>query len=307
MLTGGPVGGAGTTLSFVESLFDSRSADLIGSVILVVVVLVGRTVAVRYVRGQEWANVQMSRRWMVQIRNLALLLLIFGLTVIWAEQLRSAAISLVALGAAFVLATKELIMCVSGAVVRTSGKSFTIGDRIEVAGLRGDVVDHSLLTTTIFEVGPGEARTGRSIVFPNSLLVTNSVINETGGRDYVLHAFTVPVHIEGWRQTADLLLQAAEQATIPFVEQAAESFAERARRHSLALPSVQPQVVLDVTGHDSLDLIVRVPCPVRGKGRIEQEIIVRWLESIDPTEGASRLLDTSETTGMLPRINAEDE
>ncbi len=259
----------------------------------------------RYVRNQEWANVQMSRRWMVQIRNLALLLLFFGLTVIWAEQLRSAAISLVALGAAFVLATKELIMCVSGAIVRTSGKSFSIGDRIEVSGLRGDVVDHSLLTTTIFEVGPGEARTGRTIVFPNSLLVTQSVVNETGGRDFVLHAFTVPVPLDGWRTTADLLLQAAERTTLPFVAEAGVSFAERAKRHSLALPSVQPQVVIDVTGPNSLDLIVRVPSPVHAKGRIEQEILVRWLEALDPTEGASRLLDTSETTGMLPRIDTE--
>ena len=80
-----------TTLSHVESLFDTRAADVISSAILVVVVLVGRTVAVRYVRNQEWANVQMSRRWMVQVRNFALLLLFFGLTVIWAEQLRSAA------------------------------------------------------------------------------------------------------------------------------------------------------------------------------------------------------------------------
>ncbi len=288
----------------VDSIFDSRSADVISSGILIALVVIGRSVAVRYVRNQEWANVQMSRRWLVQIRNLALLLLFFGLTVIWAEQLRSAAISLVALGAAFVLATKELIMCVSGAVVRTSGKSFTIGDRIEVAGLRGDVVDHSLLTTTIFEVGPGEARTGRTIVFPNSLLVTQSVVNETGGRDFVLHAFTVPVPLEGWRATADLLLKAAEDTTSTYVAEAGESFAERARRHSLVLPSVRPQVVLDVTGPTSLDLIVRVPTPVHAKGRIEQEIIVRWLEALDPTEGASRLLDTSETTGMLPRIQA---
>lgn len=293
----------------MEAFFDLRAADVISSAILVLVVLVARGAAVRYVRNQEWANVQMSRRWMVQIRNFAILLLFFGLTVIWAEQLRSAAIGLVALGAAFVLATKELIMCVSGAIVRTSGKSFGIGDRIEVGGLRGDVVDHSLLTTTMFEVGPGEARTGRTIVFPNSLLVTGSVINETGGRDFVLHAFTVPVPLAGWRAAADLLLRAAEETTRAFVADAADSFAERARRHSLALPSVQPQVVIDVVGPETLDLIVRVPTPVHSKGRIEQEIIVRWLESADPTEGSSRLLDTSETTGMLPliQLRTDDE
>lgn len=286
-----------------------RAADVISSAILVLVVLVARGAAVRYVRNQEWANVQMSRRWMVQVRNFAILLLFFGLTVIWAEQLRSAAIGLVALGAAFVLATKELIMCVSGAFVRTSGRSFGIGDRIEVGGLRGDVVDHSLLTTTMLEVGPGEARTGRTIVFPNSLLVTGSVINETGGRDFVLHAFTVPVPLAGWRAAADLLLRAAEETTRAFVADAADSFAERARRHSLALPSVQPQVVIDVAGPETLNLIVRVPTPVHSKGRIEQEIIVRWLESADPTEGSSRLLDTSETTGMLPliQLRTDDE
>jgi small-conductance mechanosensitive channel len=285
----------------MEEFLDSRAADLVATALLVLGVVVGRAAAVRYIRSQEWDNVQLSRRWLVTIRNVALLVLLFGIVVIWAEQLRTAAISLLALGAAIVIATKELIMCVSGSIVRASGRSFSIGDRIEIRGMRGDVVDHSLLVTTILEVGPGEARTGRTIVFPNSLLVTDSVVNETAGRDFVLHAFTVPVDRGEWREAADQLLSAAEDTVESFVEQAAASFEERARRYSLALPSVRPQVVVDVSSPTTVELTVRVPAPVNGKGRIEQEVILRWLRESTDTD-----LDESDSTGMLPRVNRSE-
>ena len=106
--------------------------NLIATGLLLVIAFGLRWIAVNYVRRQDLASPQIGRRWIVQIRNAAFLLVAMGLVVIWAAELRTAAISLVALGAAFVLATKELIMCVSGALVRTSSRSFTIGDRMEV-------------------------------------------------------------------------------------------------------------------------------------------------------------------------------
>ena len=285
----------------MDGFIDSWGSQLLSTGVLLLGVLLARTIAVRYIRAQQWQSVAESRQWMVTVRNATLLLLVFGLTVIWSEELRTAAFTLVAFGVAFVIAIKELITCVSGSIARASGKSFSIGDRIEIKGMRGDVIDHSILVTTILEVGPGEARTGRTIVFPNSLLVTEAVMNETAERDYVLHAFTVPVAKAEWRDAADRLMAAADATVEGYVDAAAESFKERARRYSLALPSVRPQVVVDVESPDTVALTVRVPAPVDGKGRIEQEILLRWLREISDTE-----MDESDSTGMLPRVNRSE-
>lgn len=253
--------------------------NLIATGVLLVAMVGLRWLAVQYVRRQDWASPTIGRRWIVQIRNGAFILIAIGLIFIWAEELRAAAISLVALGAAFVLATKELIMCVSGAIVRASSRSFTVGDRIEVGSLRGDVVDHTLLATTILEVGAGHARTGRTLTVPNSVFLSSPVVNETSGHDYVLHAFTVTVPRESWKEDEEALLQAARTHTADHLDAARANMEQRAREHSLDLPSVDPIAVVQGESADEVSLTIRFPAPVYRKGRLEQSIIRSWMES----------------------------
>jgi len=251
--------------------------NLIASGVLLLITLGLRWVAVNYVRRQDWASPQIGRRWIVQIRNAAFLLMAIGLVFIWAAELRTAAISLVALGAAFVLATKELIMCVSGALVRTSSRSFTVGDRIEVGSVRGVVIDHTLLATTLLEVGAAHARTGRTITIPNSVFLNTAVLNETSGHEYVLHAFTVTVPRSDWRSAERDLLAAAREASSGFIDSARQHMESRARLHSLDLPSVDPIVVVESRGANDVALTVRFPTPIDQKGQLEQDIMRSWL------------------------------
>lgn len=251
--------------------------NLIATGILLIVVLGLRWGAVRYVRRQDWASPQIGRRWIVQIRNAAFILMAMALVLVWASELRTAAISLVALGAAFVLATKELIMCVSGALVRTSSRSFTIGDRIEVGSVRGVVIDHTLLATTLLEVGAAHARTGRTITIPNSVFLNTAVTNETSGHEYVLHTFTVVVATDDWRGAEATFLASASERSSDYLDEAREHMNERARLHSLDLPSVDPVVLVEGRGADEVALTVRFPTPVDQKGQLEQDIMRSWL------------------------------
>src|SRR5688572_8790645 len=50
-----------------------------------------------------------KRRWIIQIKNVSLIILAAGLFGIWATELRSFALSLVAVAAALAIATKEII------------------------------------------------------------------------------------------------------------------------------------------------------------------------------------------------------
>jgi small-conductance mechanosensitive channel len=73
-----------------------------------------------------------QRRLLVSSRNVFLFLLLVGLALIWAPQLRTLALSLTAVAVAIVVATKELILCLSGAVLRATARAFDVGDWIEV-------------------------------------------------------------------------------------------------------------------------------------------------------------------------------
>jgi small-conductance mechanosensitive channel len=254
---------------------------LISSAILVVSVVFLRMALVRAVLGLDKQHLEVRRRWIVNIRNVSIAVVLLGLVLIWQQQLWTIAVSFIALAVAVVIATKELILCISGAVVRASTQSYSVGDRIEIGGKRGDVVDQNLFTTTLLEIGPGQAShqyTGRAIIIPNSLLLNTPLINETFTEEFVLHVFSVPLNSsDDWQRAEQMLLEAAHIECSPFLEDARTYMKSIESRHGLDSPTVAPRVTLQIPEPGKINLLLRIPAPARRKGRLEQAILRRYL------------------------------
>lgn len=187
-----------------------------------------------------------------------------------------------AVAVALVLATKELIMCVMGRVFKAQANLFSVGDRIEINGIRGDVIDKGILGTKILEVGPGNIThqyTGRSIVIPNSLFLSNVTMNESFLEDYVLHNFVVPLHRnDDWKKAEKIILELAEKYCSEFYESAERYMAIVRNRENLETPLIKPRVHIQLNGPNDLALITRVTVPAREKGKVEQLIIKGFLD-----------------------------
>ena len=117
-------------------------SEIIQSVLLIIGVLLVRTVILQtHFRRHPAMQIEDMRRWVVVSRNLTLIACLIGLISVWAAQIQTLALSMFAIAAAIVLATKELIMCLSGSLLRSLTKQYSVGDYIEIGGLRGRVVD----------------------------------------------------------------------------------------------------------------------------------------------------------------------
>jgi small-conductance mechanosensitive channel len=262
-------------------VFDHFMASAVVVVLAIIVRMLVTQAVARHVTQPE-----ARRRWAVSIRNWFVVALILALGAIWGAALRTLAVSVVALTVAFVVATKELIQCISGSVLRTAAKAYAVGDRIQIEEHRGDVIDVNFFSTTILEVGPVKPfhlRTGRTIVIPNSKLLITTVVNESHMRGLVLHMFTVPLDVEDdWERAEKILLEAAEQECKPFVEPARATMEQLEREHGLEGIPLAPRVSMTMPEAGKLDLVVRFPAPVGRQGRIEQAILRRFLQQYRP-------------------------
>lgn len=251
------------------------------SLILLAVVLTLRLILVRAVLSRESLSVETRRRWTVNIRNALALVFIIGLIFIWAHQLSAFAVSLVAIAVALVLATKELILCISGTVLRVGVNAYSMGDRISIGGIRGNVVDQSLLATTVLETGPNHVSsqyTGRAVVFPNSLLLSSPLINETYMKEYIVHVLTVPLTTDDdWQAAERILLDIAKAECGPFMDEARLHMKELEGKNWLDAPSVEPRVSLHVPEPGRINLLLRIPTPAHRTSRVEQAILRRFL------------------------------
>ena len=180
--------------SLVEFLQDRVVLrDAIASLILIGTVVGLRYIALRFIRRKLPSRDKLQLRWAAQIRGFSYAILAFGLFIIWAAELQALAVSFVVLAMAIVWATKETLACVQGGMYRISSNAFEVGDRINIAGIRGDVIEPGLLSTLVLEVAQGHQRTGRTISIPNSLFMTEPVLNESLAGEYMLHLMTIPV------------------------------------------------------------------------------------------------------------------
>lgn len=249
---------------------------LLNTVILIVVILILRTLSARFIR-RSVASSELRGRLLVNFRNGLLLLTLLGLVMIWGDQLRTLALSIVAIAVAFVVATKELIMCITGSLLKTGAGSFTLGDRIQIKEFRGDVIDQSLLATTILEVGPGKSshqRTGRMIVIPNALFVSEPVVNEHFTDRYEFHVFTVPFKMENdWQNAREAFLTSANTHCAPYLESARACMERIGNLRGLEIPSVDPRVTIHVPSAGEIHLNVRIPTQSGQKGYMEQTIL----------------------------------
>lgn len=201
------------------------------TLVLVVLFVIGRRLATKFIRGGADVLDASRRRRVFYARSAFNLGLAVAVLLLWLGHLQNIMLSLTAVIVAVVLATKEIIMCVSGFMLRTGTGLYSVGDWIEVNGVRGEVSDYNVLTTTLLELAPpkrGHGYTGNIIVIPNSLFLTHSVRNERLGRHYVLHPFIVTV--EPGLNVGEALAWWTAQAAA-----ACADFAEEAERVSVAV------------------------------------------------------------------------
>ncbi|HEX2055625.1 MAG TPA: hypothetical protein VHF07_03970 [Nitrospiraceae bacterium] len=271
-------------MAFLPAVEPTLLYDILKSLLLLAVVLAFRFALVRSIAKNPHLTLEAKRRWVVAIRNTAALGFLTGLAFLWLNELQTFAVSLVAIAAALVLATKELILCWSGAALRVGGKVYSVGDRIQIGGYRGVVLDHDAFATKLLEIGPGVTShlyTGRIVVFPNSLLFTNGLVKENPPQDHGLYVLNVPLRSEDDWQTAErALLDAAKAECAPFLDEVNRQMKLLEQRNLLEAPSPEPRVTIQLNEPGRVHLVLRFPAPDRGRSRVEQAIIRRYLRAM---------------------------
>ena len=260
------------------------SEEIIKSALMIVAVIAGRSILLSaHFRSHPDLSIDNKRRSLVVSRNITMLLLFFGLAMIWSAQIQTLALSMFAVAAAIVVATKELIMCLSGSILRSVTKQYSIGDYIEINGLRGRVVDINMLNTLMMQIGPNPLigqLSGKTLSFPNSLLLSHTVRRDNILGDYVIHTveIPVPIHLDS-DEIIGRLKDVLEPLCEPYVP-AIKQHLENVQTQKLFItPAAQPRVSRVPHDDKVYNIIVRFASPVAKRLEIQQAILDEFLRT----------------------------
>ena len=223
----------------------------------------------RLMRGQRNARVSF---WTHQgVRIVVALLLILGVVSIWFEdptRLATAA-GLVAAGLSFAL--QKVITSLAGYFVILRGKTFTVGDRIAMGGVRGDVIALDFIKTTIMEIGQppsytnadastwvrSRQYTGRVVTVTNDKVFSEPVYNYTRDFPYLWEEMSLPITYAADRERAEqIILEVARQHGILAAALTESERQEMERLFAVSADDLEPKVYYRLTDN-WLELTVR--------------------------------------------------
>lgn len=130
-------------------------------------------------------------------------------------------------GAGLVLVFREPIANVGGWLFILAVRPFELGDRIEVDGVRGDVVDIRLFEFTMLEIGNwvnADQSTGRIVHVPNMRVFDRSLSNYHKGFGFIWDEISVITTFESdWRHAKRVMTEIATCTTKDLSAQAREN------------------------------------------------------------------------------------
>lgn len=141
-------------------------------------------------------------------------LLFFGSIVvidIWLKGFGQIITLLGFLAAGIAIALKEPIVNLFGWFFTVWNGSFRVGDRIEIANHKGDVIEIGLFQFKLMELHSwvdGDQYTGRILYIPNSKVFTEVKANYNTVSDYVWHEFDLSITFESnWKKAKEIIYQ----------------------------------------------------------------------------------------------------
>ena len=265
-----------------DYLADFFSHKLFISFIVVFTLLGLRVYLVRMIKKKSDVLSEDQRRWISRAKNGIFAVILFALIMLWWPELRQFALSIAAVAVAFVIASKELILCISGAVLRTTSGASSVGDWIEIGDTRGEVIDQNILSTVLQEIDKESSTfsyTGRTITLPNSAFLTHPVKNMNFMRRFVFHSFSI--HTEpkvNVFEAKQIILDQLEAYCEEFIELGKRYHSFIVKRSGINIPSPEPSVKIGTTNLGKNSFSVTVFCPTPQATEIEQKITRDFME-----------------------------
>lgn len=210
--------------------------------------------------------------WAGQSLNLVTaVVFILGLLAIWFDNPNriATAVGLVTAGVAFAL--QKVLAAWAGYFIILRGNIFSIGDRITMGGVRGDVIELGFIHTTIMEMGQppsiqdttsptwvkSRQFTGRIVTVTNDKIFEEPVYNYTRDFPYIWEEISIPISYTADRDRAEqILLNCAERHTEAIKEMSQEALQIMRNRYFLHSSDLTPKVYYRIT-HNWLELTVR--------------------------------------------------
>jgi small-conductance mechanosensitive channel len=210
------------------------------------------------------------------------------------------------LAAGIAVCLQNVILSGVGYFVLLGKYSIRVGDRIEISGVTGNVVDIDLMRLSLMELGPSGTSgdlvpTGRTVEFPNAIVFqpTAGLFKQIPGANFLWHEVTLTLSAESdFRASQEQMIGAVNSVYAQY----RDNFEQQHRRmeSSLNLPVELPQPQLRMRFTQSgPEVIIRYPV-TREKATEIDDQVTRALLDVMHSEAKVKSVGPSTSSTPAP-------
>jgi len=273
----------------LELLSDNQSVAgrlVTTAAIIVVAVLASFAVSSLLVRREADPYSRYYKRKITRYAAAFVALVAVGVT--WRAFAGQAGVILGLMAAGIAFAMQEVVGALAGWFNILSGRIFRVGDRIDMGGVRGDVIDITPLRTKILEMGrapsapeagaaaagdwvKGRQYTGRIVSVSNKKTFTEPVFNYSAVFEFIWEEISFPIpHHDDW-ELADTIVR--EEIATTHTPEAEEAMRHMTERYPVPRADVEPRTFVRATDN-WIEVSGRFLVPVR-TARVVKDAVTR--------------------------------
>src|ERR1700720_923202 len=210
------------------------------------------------------------------------------LAILFEDRLGRLSFALGVVGAGVAVALQDVLASIAGAFSIGFSKLYTVGDRVQIGDIRGDVIDIGLLRTTLMETGNWVSRdlyNGRIARIPNSTVLKGSVFNYSQGFRFIWDDIKVVLTGTSDSQfVRAMLLRVAKEAIGEYLLEAQSSWRTMSDNYQIVNPPLEPTVALAVNS-GSLEFTVSYVVDYTKRTAMQDRLFTKIIEEVANSSG----------------------
>jgi small-conductance mechanosensitive channel len=238
------------------------------------------------------------------INTAAYLLIILLISIIFREYLGSLTVVFGIAGAGIAFALREVIVSVAGWLAILFSDIYKTGDRVLLGGIKGDVIDVSVIRTTIMEIGgwvEGDLYTGRIVRVANSFVFKEPVYNYSADFPFLWDEIKIPVRYgSNYDLARKLLYEAADEVVGEYADEAKIHWDIMVRKFLIENATIKPMVIIGANDN-WVEFTLRFVVDYKKRVVVKDQLFTKILQKVEGSSGQVKLAsETFELVGVPP-------
>jgi small-conductance mechanosensitive channel len=223
--------------------------------------------------------------------------------VIWLDIGGHFTIAVGVLGAGIAFASQEVIGSFAGYLNVVTGSLYRIGDRVRIGNVVGDVMDISVLRTTVMEIGEwvkADQYTGRIVTVANRAVFADPVYNYTQHWHYLWDEIMIPVtYASDWRRAGEIMLEHGQAYSVHLQAEAQAGLRKMVDHYLVHDTPVEPALYIVMTDN-WVEMTLRYVVDARERRKVKGQLHQELLQHFESEPNITVASATFEIVGFPP-------